>query len=267
METVMGRCAKKSDFFIKTDWTVCIILTILMGSLSQSYLLGGNQTVTKVVSQKAKSEERVSAAARIADFELRLRMTQKELGILRKEMADVLKQSEKRDQEYLRLQMSIAASIADGSRKEYDKQNRELLKALYGITLSGETLVSNSTEFCNFVEMILDQKSITDIDKARVKLRLGKLKSAAEKFHMRIKPRPEDLLFQSCRVFAVNDTLQVVVVNVGTTSGMRNGLFLRTESGDCTLSVVAVRPFISAAIVTKGDISSLSKGAVLYPGK
>jgi len=263
----MGNCIKKSDFFIKTDWTVCVILTILMGSLSQSYLLGNDQPVTKVVAGKANLKESVSVAAKIAELKLRLRMTSKELGALRKEIADVLKQSEKRDQEYLRLQMSIASSIADGSRKEYDKQNSELLQALYGISRSGEELVSCSTEFCNFVEMIIDHKSITDIDRARVKLRIGKLKVASEKFHMRTKPRSEDLLFKSCRVFTVNDKLQVVVVNVGMTSGMRNGLFLRTKSGDCKLSVVAVRPFISAAVVTKGNIASLSKGTVLYPGK
>lgn len=263
----MGICIKKSCFFIKTDWTVCIILIILMGSLSQSYLLGDELAVTKVVAGKAKKEEGENAAAKTAELELSLKMTQNELGALRKELADVLKQSEKRDQEYLRLQMSIAASIADGSRKEYDKQNSELLKALYAVSSSGEDFVSCSTEFCSFVEKIMNQESITDIDKARVKLRLGKLKSVAEKFHMRIKPRPEDLLFKSCRVFAVNDKLQIVVVNVGTTSGMRNGIFLRTENGDCKLSIVAVRPFISAGIVTEGDISSLSKGMVLFPGK
>ena len=263
----MRVCAKKSGFFIKTDWTVRIILIILMGSLSQSYLLGDDLAVTKVITGKASLEKRESAAAQIAELELRLRMIQQELQFLRKEMAEVLKQSEKRDQEYLRLQMSIAASIADGSRKEYDKQNSELLKSLFEISGSGEELVSYSTEFCDFVGKVIDQESITDIDKARVKLRLGKLKSTAEKFHMRIKPRPKDLLFKSCRVFAVNDKLQVVVLNVGTTSGMRNGLFLRTESGDSKLSVVVVRPFISAAVVTEGDISSLSKGTVFFPGK
>ena len=263
----MGICIKKSDFFIKTDWTVCIILIILMGSLSQSYLLGDDQAVTKVVPEKANTKNGESAAADTAELELRLRMARKELEALRKEMADVLKQSEKRDQEYLRLQMSIAASIADGSRKEYDKQNHELLKALSEVSHSGEELVSSSTEFCEFVSKIIDQESITEIDKARLKLRLGKLKSTAEKFHVRIKSRPEDLLFKSCRIFDVNDKLQVVVVNVGSTSGMRNGLFLRTESGDCKLSVIAVRPFISAAIVTEGDIGSLSKGTILFPGK
>lgn len=263
----MSNCIKKSEFFIKTGWTVRIILIILMGSLSQSYLQGQNQPEKPVGQVKKDSREGKSAAASIAELELRLKMTQKELDVLRKELAEVLKQSDKRDQEYVRLQMSLAASISEGSRKEYDKQNRDVLKALYGVTKSGQELVNMSTECCDFVEQILDQKTITDIDKARAKLRLSKLKSSAEKFHMRIQPRSEDFLFKSCRVLAVNDKLQVVVLNVGATSGVKNGIFLRSEKGDVKLVVVAVRPFISAAVVTEGDMVKLAKGMVLIPGK
>ena len=254
---------KKIVFFIKTGWTVRVILTILMGSLSQSDLLSEDRAVSEVVPAK----EEKGASAVVAELELRLKMTQDELAVLRKELANVLKQSEKRDQEYLRLQMSIAASISDGKRKEYDKQNREVLQDLYSVTQSGEELISMADECCNFLEKVLDQKSITDIDKARSKLRLGKLKAAAAKFHIMIKPRQEERLFQSCRVLDVNDKLQVVALNVGSTSGMRNGIFLRTRSGDCKLVVIIVRPFISAGVITKGDISSLAKGSVLIPGQ
>lgn len=263
----MGFNIKKSGFFVKSRWTVCIIMIILMGSLSQSYLRAQKKVEKPESPINNDSREGKSAAASIAELELRLKMTQKELGVLRKELAEVLKQSDKRDQEYLRLQMSIAASIADGNRKEYDKQNREILKSLYGITESGRELVNAATECSSFMKDILNQEEITDIDKARAKLRLSKLKSAAEKFHMRIQPRPKDLLFKSCRILTVNDKLQVVVLNVGATSGVRNGIFLRTKTGDCKLVVVAVRPFISAAVLTEGDLIKLARGTELVPGR
>ena len=258
---------KKSVFFLKTGWTVRVILTILMGYFFQFDLMCGDSVVTEALKKEDSGKGEESGIATIAELELRLKMAQKELTVLRKELASVLKQSEKRDQEYLRLQMSIAASVSDGKRKEYSKQDSELLQSFYSVARSGEELISMTTECCDFVEKILDQKSITDVDKVRSKLRLRKLKTAAAKFYMMIKPRQEKVLFRSCRVLDINDKLQVVVLNAGATSGMRSGILLRAESSDCELTVIMVRPFISVGVVTKGDIASLAKGSVLVPGK
>jgi len=258
---------KKNGFFIKSRWTVRIILTILMSSLSQTFVQGQDKTVKSLKPVKKELREEKSAAASVADLKLSLKMTQKELEVLRKELADVLKQSDKRDKAYLRLQMSLAASMAGGSKKEYDKHSREALQALYGVSKSGQKLVSAVSECCDFLDGVLNHDKITDIDKARAKLRLDNLKTSAEKFHMRIQPRPDDVLFKSCRILTVNDKLQIVVLNVGTTSGVRNGILLRTKEGDCKLVIIAVRAFISAAVVTEGNMVDLARGMELFPGK
>ena len=253
---------------MKMNWTGRIIVVILMSSLSQFSLLSANDDLNKVViSKKTKLSEDEIAAAKVADLKLELSMTQEELKFLRKELADVLEQSDKRDQDYLRLQMSVAASIAKGDKRLYDKQSAVVIKSLNSVTNAGEDLIICASEVCDYMKNILDHETITDIEKARAKLRLSRLKEKSEKFHMRIKNRPKESLFQSCRILNVNDKMQIVVLNVGTTSGMNNGIFLKTKDGQFKFTVVLVRQFISAAVVTKGNIKSLSKGMSLIPGR
>ncbi|MBN1863578.1 MAG: hypothetical protein JW808_01620 [Victivallales bacterium] len=243
------------------------MLIILMGSLSQSCPLHGIEPLLNDAPAEADTKRGRGAADTVAQLEARLIMAQRELELLRKEFAEVLKQSDARDEEYLRLQTSVAASISEGARKEYSKQNLEVLKALQSLSQAGRELVTLVMECCDFLEDIFAREAMTDVDKARAKLRLGRLKTSAESFNFRIQPRPEDLLFQSCRVLAVNDSLQIVVLDAGAASGVRGGIMLHTEDRACRLVVIETRQFISAALVTEGDISRLARGTVLVPGQ
>ncbi len=258
-----GSKAKKSDFFMKKDWTVCIILVILInsfawssfgdieGSLSSKHLTGGKG----VLSEKEVEFEKD------ADLEAELAVLKAELSVMRKELADVLIESVKRDAEYARLKASIAASLAEGSKISYDKSGAEVLKALTEVSQKGEVLVTDSAKFCDFIEVLLKKEKISDVEKVRAKFRMAKLRSTAEIFYARIQSPPKGKLFTSCRILAVNDKLQVVVLNVGSVYGIRNGVLLKSEKNkDIKLKIIAVRPFISGAIVLEGNIEDLSPG-------
>ncbi len=255
---------------MKKDWTVCIILAILIGSFAwRSFgdtkeALGGKHDSAG----KSTIPEKGVALKKDNDLEAELTVLKEELSVMRKELADVLKESEKRDAEYARLKASIAASLAEGNRKSYDKSGTEVLKALTEVSEKGEALVTDSAKFCDFIEALLNKEEISDVEKVRAKFRMSKLRSTAEIFYARIQKPRQGKLFKKCRILTVNDKLQVVILNVGSVYGIRNGLLLKSEKNRAIkLKVIAVRPFISGAIVLEGNIADLAPGQNVLSGK
>ena len=251
---------------MKINWTNCIILTILMGSFALTCTGGTEKPVEKV--RKAHSKDTNSAVSdanaakeKIVDLEAKVAVLKEELAVMRKELAEVLTESEKRDAETARLKASIAASLAEGSKKSYDRNGAEVIKALADVSRKGEVLVTDSAEFCDYIDVLLDKTAISDVERVRAKFRMAKLRAAAEVFHARLQKPLKGKLFSSCRILAVNDKLQVAVLNVGSVYGMRNGVLLKGgKNGEVKLKVISVRPFISGAIVIKGDIENLAPG-------
>ena len=266
---------KKNGFFMKNDWTVCILLIILMGSFAPS---GFSQAVRKtesVTASGSKKENLATADDKTALLEAQLKAVKEELKVVRKALADALNESDKKEAEYARLKLSIAASLADGKKKAYDTETVKVLEALRDVSDTGEKLVTASAEFCDYIDVLLDKDKITDVERVRARYRLDKLRAAAEVFHARIQKPAKARLFSSCRVLALNDKLQLVVLSIGSVYGMRNGLILTTgkkDDGDedasaVKVKVVAVRPFISGAIIVDGDIEDIAPGMTLYPGQ
>jgi regulator of replication initiation timing len=217
---------------------------------------------------KSEVSEDDAKAMKIADLEATLAVLKEELSVMRKELIDVLKESEKRDIDYARLKVSIAASLAEGNKKSYDKNGAEIMEALTEISEKGDALVANSAKFCDFIDALLEKKEISDVEKVRARFRMSKLRSTAEVFHARIQKPSKGKLFSSCRILTVNDKLQVVVLNVGSVYGMRNGVLLNGgDKGEIELKIVSVRPFISGAVVIKGDIEDLAPGMEVRNGK
>jgi regulator of replication initiation timing len=254
---------------MKKDWTVYIILTILIGSFAWT-CYGNTEKKGMLEKHGIKSEvsEDDAKAMKIAELEATLAVLKEELSVMRKELIDVLKESEKRDIDYARLKVSIAASLAEGNKKSYDKNGAEIMEALTEISEKGDALVANSAKFCDFIDALLEKKEISDVEKVRARFRMSKLRSTAEVFHARIQKPSKGKLFSSCRILTVNDKLQVVVLNVGSVYGMRNGVLLNGgDKGEIELKIVSVRPFISGAVVIKGDIEDLAPGMEVRNGK
>ncbi|NOY74180.1 MAG: hypothetical protein GXP32_00095 [Kiritimatiellaeota bacterium] len=257
---------------MKNDWTVRITLAILMGSLPVAIAGEGASVKKSVVSSKrGKKAKTVSIEAceeRIAELEGRLKMLKVELGVLRKTLAGTMNNADKREKTLLRIQCSVAAALAEGKKRVMSDESVKLLESLSKLEKSGKNLVSTSTEFCDFVDNALNKKVLTDLDKARLRFSLEKLKTAAELFYSLAGPEIKTGFFRSCRVLALNDELQLVVLNAGSTSGVRNGLNLRSSGSKnkILLRVVDVRPYVSGAIVVEGDIGVLAPGMEFKPG-
>lgn len=78
---------------------------------------------------------------------------------------------------------------------------------------------------------------------------------------------PEE--FQKCRILEVRDDLETVVLNAGYRNGVRVNLTMVVDGvSGCVLKVVAVRPFVSAAVLESGTLQELVPGMeAQLPGK
>jgi hypothetical protein len=263
---------KKNGNLMKIDWTVSITIAILMGSLPMA-VAGGGAHVRKTTSslkkkQKIESVSKEVREDRIAKLEARLKMLNEELGMLRETLAGTLGEADERENALLRIQSSVAASLANGKKRAMSDESVKLLKSLDKVKRTGDKLVLMATEFTDFVNNALEKKVLTDLDKARIRFSIQKLKTASELFHALSSP-PVDLGFaKSCRILALNDELQIAVLNVGSVNGVRNGLNLRSakSKNKVLLRVIDVRPYVSGAIVMKGNIGDLAPGMKVRPG-
>ena len=75
-----------------------------------------------------------------------------------------------------------------------------------------------------------------------------------------------DLGSRNCRVLALNDDLQIVVLDSGYAAGIRRGTQWRVVRDDAVvarLRVIEVRPDISAAVITDGRLQDIGPGTVV----
>jgi hypothetical protein len=255
---------------MKSDWTVYATLVILMGSLPCSIEAGdGSKPVKAAVEAKdAKDAGGGLDKRRAAKLETELRMLREEMSVLRRELERVATESDRLEAEAKRLRMSMASSLANGSKRAFDKESADLIDTLLSVSKSGGDFVTASEEFCSFMDELLKKDKLSDVDKTRAKFRLDKIRAAARSFHARIAEPKVAKRFSECRVMAVDDKIQTVVLDVGFANGVRSGLLLWAGEDDgIRLKVVETRPFISAAVLVEGEMSDLAPGMVVRIGK
>lgn len=182
---------------------------------------------------------------------------------IRKELIEILNRYKQRNESWNRLQLSVAATLASGKMRVVSAREDQLLRSLSSVSDSGRTLAFKSIEFCDYVDSFLEKMPLGNVERARIKLRIDELKKEAGRICTMTAAETVSKDIDRCRLLAVNDKLQIVVLPVGWVHGVRNGLILYTgKDNSCQLQVVTARPFISAAIVKTGDIKELAPGMV-----
>jgi hypothetical protein len=127
-------------------------------------------------------------------------------------------------------------------------------------------------EFQQVLTSVLDVLQPSDALRREVMDRFAALANAAERS---LKPLSivagrgkRDFERRSCRVLAVNDDLQIVVLDSGFAAGIRRGTnwkYVKNGEQIALLRVIEVRPEISAAIVTHGRFNSVGPGGTVTP--
>ena len=236
-------------FFSKLNWKKVVILTTFYALFVLLPLVRAGSSMTKasennIVEAEVKSEKEK----------------------LRECLADVLLNANRKEKAHERVLLSIAGALSGDNIEGYGKViNLDLLKALKNNTIEGEKLVSEIFEFCDYFDYKVSGLKIPNEEKVKLKVRVDELKSSAEQFGLLVnRPVKKKVQHRNCRILDVSDALQVVVISAGSLDGIRTGLTWHVkQAGNAVLKVIAVRPFVCAAIVIEGELGKISPGMLV----
>ncbi|MCP3967582.1 MAG: hypothetical protein GY750_11865 [Lentisphaerae bacterium] len=184
----------------------------------------------------------------------------KDNGLLRKELINILENFQTQNEKYQRLQLSIAATIASTKMQAASTREGQLCKSFVEISDSGKELALKTIEFCDSVAAAIRGIPMGKLQKTELILKIDALREDARKLiniadlDSRLKP------VERCRILAVNKNLQVVVLPVGSAHGAFLGLNYYIGKERTVAKIIAVRPFVSAAVVVEGNIENVAPG-------
>ena len=235
------------------NWTVCI-LPIIFYALFSVLLANDIKADAESVKNSVGDD-----AVNVAELEAAKRETE----MLRKELADVPLKSEEVFNSYRRLQLSVASTVANSEKKNINEAEVKSLESFTNVRLEIKSLAGKTIELSQFIGAALEKKDLTETDKIRVKFKLDDLKETADRLIALATPWESKEKADSCRILAMNEKLQIAILDAGTANGVNTGLIWRVTRKNgipARLKVIAARPFICAAMVVEGDFSSLAPG-------
>lgn len=239
------------------------------------FLLAENAPVASTqgdaVALREAKEARELAEKRILDLELELGKAKKELEKIRSRYADFYLESHAVVDRMRQLELQASHLIR---RKEDLDGDALAAQALEALNLAGRRQLEVEDavhSFEQYLNSVLDVLQPSDALRRELSERIKALHRAVEN-----SLKPLSIVArrggggpgkQGCGVLAVNEELQLVVLDCGFLAGLKTGSVWRLMSGDSTvtarLRVVEVRPEISAAVVIQGDMASLTPGCQL----
>jgi hypothetical protein len=176
-------------------------------------------------------------------------------------LSEVLLKTEKKKQEISRIKIGLIGLIARDDTLMPNGQYLEMLKNLELNSREGEHLVRRTIKFCNYIDAELENLSIPYEKKLRLQLRVDEIKSAAEKYGALVNKPTIKLSSKTASVLDINSKLHVVILSAGFLDGVNIGFEWSIGNTKKTfVKVVAVRPYLSAAIVTNGKIVNVNPG-------
>lgn len=157
------------------------------------------------------------------------------------------------------------ASLLD-SRKLVPPSAREkqLVAILDNLEKASSMLAIESSDLAMEIEQIINESGISPARSAALRLKAQSVKRLAGQVAVitENEQKTSPQLLRECRIISVNKELGIVAIEAGARHGVFKGMVFHTLPGNppAELRVSITRPDISAAIVTKGDISQLGSG-------
>ncbi len=181
---------------------------------------------------------------------------------LRSELLETLERCARLSGRVKRLEQSAAGVLETLTPVYAGERETELADALDLMMKNGIKLVAKSTNVCEMLYRKIDQLGLADVEKARLRVAIDALSAENQSFAKLSVPSVLPEQFKKCRVLEVSETPEVIVLNAGYRDGVRVNMQLQTGTDEktCILRVVAVRPFVSAAVVVKGNSGEVGVG-------
>ena len=181
---------------------------------------------------------------------------------LRNELLDTLERCARLSDRVKRMEQSAAGVLETLAPVYTGVREAELAEALDLTTKSGMKLVAKSTNVCEMLYPKIEKLGLADVEKARLRVAIDALSAENQRFARLSVPSVLPEQFKKCRVLEICEKPEVIILNAGYRDGVRVNMSLqaRTDAKPCVLRVVAVRSFVSAAVVVKGNGGELGVG-------
>ena len=157
--------------------------------------------------------------------------------------------------------MFLADAVSGITDTDLSDRYLDTIEDLEENSRNGLFLVNRVFDLCKYLDGKINDMPITYEEKLKIKLRLDELREDAGEYGMTLKGQSAAQNVTECAILESNSNLQVVVLGTGFLDKSKAGtVWVIPDADNAIVKVIAVRPYASAAIVTKGDFSKISSG-------
>jgi len=266
---------KKTGF---PDWTgPC--LAAIVSVLFCVFLVSADEGASPAAEMSASLEEarvaRAVAEQRCVELGAELKRAGGELETMRRRYAQLSVQSRLQAAEFEDLQLRVAGLLVEGREDPAAVALPQALESLDRMVKGNAELYAGVREFGRYLAAVLDVLQPSAVVRREISERYARLETAVD----RLERLPSlvagrggtvDRVRRECRVLAVNDDLQVVILDAGTDGGVRLGMVWHVVAEDAPVAefrVVAVRPTLCAAMPVKGGLRRVAAGMLARAGE
>lgn len=210
---------------------------------------------------------REAAEKRSSELDAALSKARKELQQLRSRYAELYLQSQERIRQMEALELQAAHLLVDRQGLAGGDPAAAALHALEDVRQAQVQLIGQIRAFQTYLGSALEVLEPSDVMRREITARCAELVASAERAFKPLSTVAgrgrRDLVARSCRVLAVNDDLQMVVLDSGQDAGVRRGSqWTAVKDGivKARLLVIEVRTDISAAVLTEGHLGDIGPG-------
>ncbi len=247
------------------------IHVILILLLTLSPLLSSGEPQAAVVLEEMKVA-REAAERRAIQLEAEVSRLKKDLDRIRSSYANLYLESHSSIERLRRMELRAAQMLRQKEGGELEKVSEEALEAL---ELAGRRQLAverSLSEFEQALATMLDVLRPSDAMRHELTSRLQALRGSVEE-----SLKPMSIVAgrgvgvtsgQGCGVVAVNEELDVVLLDCGSRHGVRLGASYSLKRGETTVAkfkVIEVRSELSAAVLLEGRPSDVAVGSIVLP--
>ena len=250
---------------------VCTLYLFALNSLWASDANGLDEPAAKL---RETEMARQAAEQKCAELSLNLVQTERELEKQRQRYAELLIQAKKAQDELDAMQACAAVLLLDQAKAGDGKSVAEVLAGLESHQAEVQKLTQGVLEFGKYVQTVLDTVGASEALSKDVQTKFAGLVRTCNRLDALppiVAGRGGDVNApRECRVLSVSRELGVVVLDAGSSSGIRTGSRWRIQDGERVLArlrVIECRSGLCAAVPVEGRLSAMAPGMKVRQGE
>ena len=259
------------QFFLKADWQHLFCVVIVLGfcfgipvSAQSSQDRNGDRSAQAETADSADGEVR----KQVTSLQASLAKTEQELADLRRRYAKLYLRAQEQARTLRDLRLRVAGWVQDAEDIGDADALATALTYLSDIRQDHRDLYEAVRAFAEYLQMVLDIVQPSDVLRQEITTRYDELVKHVDRLErmpslVAGQGNEENRRRRECRVLAVNDQLQLVVLDIGADDGVRAGQAWRVKDSKrriAGLKVIETRSRLSAAIVVEGTLKNVAPG-------